>query len=89
MRKKSDQPGSEQFTSLVDTAVYTRYICILTMPLPLPPPCPPPGQFPLASLSFLQLARLCSSCYIAAPAKHQHNDVVIAQIGLIVNDYSL
>ena len=25
VRKKSDQAGTEQFTSLVDTAVYTRY----------------------------------------------------------------
>ena len=26
VRKKSDQAGTEQFTSLVDTAVYTRYV---------------------------------------------------------------
>ncbi len=25
VRKKSDQAGTEQFTSFVDTAVYTRY----------------------------------------------------------------
>ena len=26
VHKKSEQPGVQQFTSLVDTAVYTRYI---------------------------------------------------------------
>ncbi len=33
VRKKSDQAGTEQFTSLVDTAVYTRYVqwCIYTI----------------------------------------------------------
>ena len=28
VRKKSDQPGAEHFTSLVDTAVYTRWACV-------------------------------------------------------------